>query len=147
MGARDRSRDSAEPPPAPRLTTPLRRVLIGDAVITGAGYAFGPMQWTTSPTLNIVESYGLPWVLWGILYLVGAVLLMSSRSPAQMVAGHGFLALLYLVWGLSTAATGVTGQLAAWGSPVHVLAIACVHLLALWRARSATVAAGRPPGR
>lgn len=133
-------RRRTQPVGTAQLTPQLRAVLILDALLIGAGYAFGPENWHSSPTLAVIESFGLPWLLIGAAYIAGAVLLASSRSDRQAIGGHGFLALLYLIWGLGNMASLLTGQLDVWGNPIHVLAIASVHLIALWRARRAALA-------
>jgi hypothetical protein len=75
--------------------------------------------------------------VWGAVYLVAAAVLALSRTDLQIIAGHGLLGLLYLIWGLSLAYTVVVDTAAPWGSPVHVLAIAAIHLIALYRFRRA----------
>lgn len=137
-----RRRPATPPPGQPQLTVSLRRVLTADAVLIGAGYAFGPVQWHSSPTLAIIDEFGIPYLVWGLLFIVGGLLLGASRSPTWVMAGHGFCALLYIVWGAATAWTAITGTLSGVG-PVHVLALAAVHMMALWRLRVAALGSRR----
>jgi hypothetical protein len=131
--------------PQGQLTPQMRVLLVCDASIVGLGYAFGPDQWHSSPTLSIIADLGLPYEMWGALYLIGAVVLAISRTQRQLVTAHGYLSLVYTVWGLCALLPITYGMLDALGDPTHVLAVAGVHLIALWRARRAELAlrAGR----
>jgi hypothetical protein len=104
-----------------------RRVaLTAVAVWTGLGYLFGPDHIYSSPTLSVVRSLHVPFPLWGVVYLLLAILLWV-RPKVGSLFGIG----LYTFWALCLAATIPTGQIAGWSGPAWAALIAVTHHLAL----------------
>lgn len=120
-----------EPPmPAPmvlarlRLATLMRGATVADLAITGAGYAFGPASWSSSPTLAIIRALPPPIWAYGVAELLAAALIVAGFQPV----GHVLGAVVFTFWGLGTATTIVLGSNTGWGGPFHYLALAMIHL-------------------
>lgn len=109
----------------------LRVLLALDAALLAAGYGLGPSSWRSSSTFAVVHALGIPFWLWAGAFAACAVALWL-RMP---LLGYGIGAVTYTFWGLAIGATVITGDLAAWGAPVHLLAVfAPLHLYGLRQA-------------
>lgn len=116
----------------------LRWALTVVAVWTGLGYIFGPDRIHSSPTLAVVRSLGVPFEVWGVVYLLLAVLLWAAPR-AGTVAGIG----LYTFWALCLAATIPTGQIAGWSGPAWAALLTVAHHVTLRAYRDGPLAAVR----
>lgn len=112
------------------ISSAARIILAVHALAIGLGYMLGPPQWYSGGTFAVVRSLGIPIPAWGTVLVVAGLLLLARRHTA----GHTLALVAFLFWGLCLGATVFTGQLTAWGSPVHNLVLVVpMHALGLWR--------------
>lgn len=107
-----------------RLSHELRWALTGVALWTGLGYVFGPPSITSSHTLDVVRSLGVPFPAWGALYLALAVLLWAA-PPSAAVLG----VFLYSFWTLCLLGTVLTGTISGWSGPAWAALLVVAHHL------------------
>lgn len=108
----------------------LRWLLAADAALMALGYGLGPPEWWSSGTLAVIRALPVPMSVWAALFGACAVLLLIRVTP---FAGYLLGSALYSFWGLGLGATLITGELSAWGGPVHVLTVvAPLHVWQLW---------------
>ena len=61
----------------------LRALAAITSIALGIGFMFGPQQWHTSKTLYYVNILPIPFWIWGILFLVGGILLALAEFKGQ----------------------------------------------------------------
>jgi hypothetical protein len=101
----------------------IRWSMITTAAGLGAGYAFGPAAWSSSPSFVLLKSISwFPIQAWGFSFLCAAILMAATR-----LAGYALAVVLWSTWGLCLWATALNGQLAGAGGlvwPFFFVAIA-----------------------
>jgi hypothetical protein len=88
--------DTSEEPPVSiptgsALATSVLRVI--SAGLTGAAgvlIGWGSPRWHQQPSLNYVRQNPMPWWLWGVLFILAAVLIMvpTALRASRWAAGH-----------------------------------------------------------
>lgn len=113
-----------------RASILVRYGLIGEGLYIGLGYALGPSQWTSSPSLTYVREIGNP-RLWGAIILVTAVgLIVDKTRWWGYVAGTVIWSVLTVLLALAIPIT------TAWAGPATFGFSAMMHLVgAMWTRR------------
>jgi len=101
-----------------------RKGLAVHAVLWGAGYAFGPAQWSSSPTFDVILKAHVPIRGWGAAGVLLGLALLVRRWSCTV---HGIAAVLWLVWTIGLLLALPYGSLVAWGSWLHTGVVSAVH--------------------
>lgn len=121
-------------------TAALRAVAAGLSLMAGVLIGWGPADWRRQPSLNYVRQNPMPWWLWGVLFILAALLILPPlRTPAwhwPRMAGWGLGFALYLYFAYSTDYAWIRLQ-----APINPVLIAAVNgWAAVWCVASAVAA-------
>lgn len=114
----------------------IRWTLITNALIIGAGYAFGPEVWYSSTSFDVLK--GIPWFpipAWGFSFMFAGMLMMGTK-----LVGYALSLVLWSTWGLGLMVTAVDGHLQGWGAAVWPFfgAAVCAYEVNRWGQRRLT---------
>lgn len=103
----------------------IRWLRIGVAFTLGAGYAFGPEEFRSSPAFDLIKTLPLTLQGWGIVFMGCAILMATTR-----MIGFACSVFVWLVWGTLLA----FGPVVSWGAIVWPFFFALVncHELGKW---------------
>lgn len=58
----------------------MRPVFALGALFIGASLIWGPTHWHTSPSMMLVQQLGIPWDVWGLLFIAYSMLLYTNST-------------------------------------------------------------------
>ncbi len=98
------------------------------AVSLGAGYAFGPDAFSSTPLFTYAKEL-FPIQVWGILFMTCGVILAITKF-----FGYALSAIMWGLWGIYLVIAALDGHLQSWGAvlwPFYFAAVNFMHV-ALW---------------
>lgn len=95
------------------------------ALVLGAGYAFGPSAWRSSPSFSVVNQGPVSVQAWGIIFMACGLLMACTK-----MIGFALTMFIWLTWGFLIAAAPIT----SWGQVIWPFFFVLVngHELAQW---------------
>ena len=105
-----------------RTSVRWRRGMALHSIVWGLGYLFGPAQWSSSGSLDVIRDVGIPFTVHGLVILaVGLLILTRWREQAHRVAF-----VFWAVWTVGLMLAVPTGSIVAWGGWLHAAVVCAV---------------------